>query len=402
MEKKKLFYPLWQTNMIGQLACEIQILRSLFPDDAYDINVIVYPAAHWGNANRSVFDNLTRGITVLESTNPLVVEANHRVRDNPHQMGIHELDDCVWVTLPSEKMVELSISRFGRESWTWHSRLSSQEKTAGLRLEKFLKIPPGRKIVTLHVRNDEPHGPSYYRYRNANINSYLKAINYLLEAGYYVVRLGDGGMTPLPIDSPRLIDAPFNSCYNSFFDLYFIAESEFFIGMLSGPCSIAHCFWTPMLFTNTYYCYGQCGYDKGLMIPKKYYSKQLGRHLTYQEILFSPLPNYNSTTQFSLADIELHENSPEEILSGVIEMEARLSGRYPVVGSIDTAVERVWDSFFKQIQTEKPTGGYNIELMEYVQLSHEFVKLNPGYFGHNWPRISTDVHHAIVSRQECR
>ena len=202
-------------------------------------------------------------------------------------------------------------------------------------------------------------------------------------------------MPRLPIDSPRFIDAPFNSCYNNFFDLYFIAESSFFIGMLSGPCSIAHCFWTPMLFTNTYYCYGQCGYDKGLMIPKKYYSTQLKRHLTYQEILFSPLPNYNSMDQFLLADIELQENSPDEILDGVLEMEARLDGSYQPLDCIDVAVERTWNSFAGHMRREKPTGGYNIELMEYVQLSHEFVKLNPDFIGHGWPQLSSDVHHNI-------
>ena len=171
MEKKKLFYPLYQTNMIGQLACEIQILRSLFPEDEYDINLIVYPVSRWENANYCVFENLTRGITVMESNNPLIVEANHKIRDNPQNMGVRESDGCVWVTIPSEKMVELSIAKFGRDSWTWHSSLSARESSAGLALEQFLKIPPGRKIVTVHVRNDEPYGPGFYRYRNPNIGN---------------------------------------------------------------------------------------------------------------------------------------------------------------------------------------------------------------------------------------
>jgi putative glycosyltransferase (TIGR04372 family) len=396
MQRKKVFYPLYLINMVGQLACEVQILRSLFPENKYDINLIVYASSIFDCRNQAVFDNLTRGMNVIRSINPLVVEANHIIRITPDKMGIYETDDGIWVTLPPEKMVQLSIATFGQASWTWHTSLNEQEKSAGRELERLLGIPLGRKIVTIHVRNDEPHGQYFYRYRNANINNYLQTIVYLLDQGYYVVRLGDRWMQRLPIDSPQLIDAPFNPHYSDFFDLYFIAESSFFIGMLSGPCSIAHSFWIPMLYTNTYYCYGQCGYDRGLMIHKKYFSSQLNRYLSYHEILFSPLINYNNMEQFEIAGIELHENSPEEILTATMEMEARLGDRYEANSGFDDSIATIWEQFSCVMNNKKPVGGYDIELMDYVAISHEFIKLNPDFLGHRWSHILTDAHHNII------
>jgi putative glycosyltransferase (TIGR04372 family) len=235
------------------------------------------------------------------------------------------------------------------------------------------------------VHNREPGylpDPEYHAYRDANIDNYVPAIEYLLGKGYYVIRLGDKTMKPLPPISDRLIDSPFHPMYSQFIELYFVSQSKFMLCAPSGPYGISWTFDVPTLLVNRPVHAGCYMNDHNLMVPKKYYSHILKRHLTYTEIITSPLPDFYQTKLFEEFGVELHENTPDEILRAVQEMDQRLDRQYPLDGPAQTLHRRIKQVQFRgecYRQHACPRFPHYSLYWSKAQLSHEFVKLNP-YF----------------------
>lgn len=395
--KKLVFYCLEQIDRIGQLSCEIQCLRSLYPCDTYSIVLIVPSPGAFVNLNKSLFRSLTNDIQVIVARKKYRLFDDDR-RYNRQRIGVINHLDVIYVFLPPHKIVELCIEQFGEIGWSYRTSLSLPELERGRQLRNDLNIPEKAKIVTLHVR-ESGYLPNrnFYNYRDASIKNYIAAIHYLLDNGVYVIRLGDKSMQPLDIESPLFIDAPFYPEYTDFFDTYFISQSWFFIGMQSGPCSVAHIFNIPMLFTNTLFCYGLSGYDKGLMIPKKYYSKILSRNLTYEEILRSPVLNYNHSQQFTLSHIDLVENNSSEILDAVREMISRLKGEYKGEQFIEDEIATIKNTTNAYSMRHDVKGGYEIKRIGYVQLSHDYIKKNTDFLGHRWCESYTSISHDLFT-----
>jgi len=87
---------------------------------------------------------------------------------------------------------------------------------------------------------------------------------------------------------PQLIDAPFHPSYTDFVDPYFISQSKFYIGMLSGPLNVAYIFDVPVLLTNVIYMHGLIGYRKRLVLPKKYWSENIIDSLRSMKYCYRP------------------------------------------------------------------------------------------------------------------
>ena len=211
---------------------------------------------------------ITRGLQVSFTDDREIVMQVHNLRGKKDAVGIQQFEDYDIIAIPPEKLVEICIKTFGKRGWKYKCRLTLQDKQKGHELRQALKIPDDAKIVTLHVREPGYHWQmeKFYHIRNADIYSYLPALVYLMDNGYHVVRIGDRTMTPLPFTHSRIIDAPFHPLYEDFFDPCFIAESRFYIGMPSGPETLAYIFDIPMLRTNALFQWGSVGYHKGLVI----------------------------------------------------------------------------------------------------------------------------------------
>jgi hypothetical protein len=113
-----------------------------------------------------------------------------------------------------------------------------------------LGILPGRKLVTLHVREGgfrrgreiqdkmkargaEPDKILDDSTRNATIENYFTAIRYLTDAGYRIVRIGDPTMTPLSLAS--VVDIATLPRHDPALDYYCVSRSDFFVACDSGP-----------------------------------------------------------------------------------------------------------------------------------------------------------------------
>ena len=134
-----------------------------------------------------------------------------------------------------------------------------------------------------------------------------------------------------------------------------------------------------------------------MFFPKKIYSHQLGKSLTYEENILSPAVNNVEDRHFQQAGIEVIENSSEEILVAVKEMNARLDGNYSSPQEIANFNQRVKTIQSKAHYYRKHTiseGWTSYPLycpyLSSMQMSMEFVKMNPDFIGHEWPALQSN------------
>jgi putative glycosyltransferase (TIGR04372 family) len=178
-----------------------------------------------------------------------------------------------------------------------------------------LGLPKSEPFICLHVREG-----GYYRWtegpgkvvRNANIANYFESIANLAQRGYWVIRIGDKTMTPLP-KMPQVIDYALSDLKTPELDIYLIAHCEFYIGHNSGPWDVANLFGKPVMMPNmTDFFLGYPFKSNDMGIFKKIYSQTNSRPLTLEEMINVYLDPINSI--FSNSDLRFIENNSEEIL----------------------------------------------------------------------------------------
>lgn len=211
-------------------------------------------------------------------------------------------------------------------------QLTDEEWEQGRRLEETLGIEPDAKIVTLHNREPGylPH-MAYHSYRDADISDYQPAVDFLMESGYWVVRLGDTTMTPMP-KAPRLIDLPFTGHGHGLADIYFSLRCQFMLASTSGPVVIPMLFnGPPRLLTNWlpagHICVSFNEMDR--WAPKLVRIKRdNGRLMSLMES-YHPANSFFHTQEYEKAGLEVVNNSPEDILMMTREMVRDLEANQP-------------------------------------------------------------------------
>lgn len=203
-------------------------------------------------------------------------------------------------------------------------------------LARRLGILPTTKLVTLHLREDGfklamrqhpllKHLPenrfSRMEWRNQRIDSYLRAIDFLMEQGFVIVRIGDATM--VPIHREGIIDLATSPMRSDLLELYCMMRSEFFIGSDSGTRIVTFLTNTPSLAVNV--CNPISIYpirQRDRYILKRVVEKDTGRVLSLSEMLGEEyLKNFGDCFRYDYL-----ENTAEEILLAVKEMLAGLSG----------------------------------------------------------------------------
>jgi len=383
--RHKVIYVISQIDRIGHLAKESFIIRNFYSGDEYAPVIITYPPRLKPRTNRAMYDIVTRGVLVDHSTDDNIIWFCHRNRRNGSLTGIRQEGDTTYVLLPPERLIQKFARDYRDRRPTYFHSLSPEELERGLKTREAFNIPPEAPIVTLHVR-EGGYLPklAYHSYRDSDIESYLPAIEYLIDRGFYVVRLGDSSMKRLHNPPPQLIDVPFHPSYNDFAEPYFLAVSSFFFGSSSGPAAAAQTFGTPVLYTNSQIQMRIWYGEQDMYLPKRYHSRQLGRDLTLEEIVLSPAHHFARIEDFERIGLELHENSPDEILVAVREMHGRISGAYGREREIDAVNRRV-----RMIRDKAQSCRHLLESDDRfywprLNFSLEFVRANPAYLGHNW------------------
>jgi len=212
-----------------------------------------------------------------------------------------------------------SRERHARHTLTIHLR--TDVEAAARRRVHALGIADDARIVTMHVREsgfktaagavESPLDAT----RNARIESYVPAIEFLVERGFTVVRIGDPYVTPTSL--PGFVDLARSAHRSDALELLLIMWSELFLASDSGPFCIPLMTRTPNLGANITDLVGAYPFRaEDRCIVKHVYDRASGRQLTLSEMLTEEV----FLSKKDLSRFEFIDNTAEEIRSAVQEM----------------------------------------------------------------------------------
>lgn len=235
-----------------------------------------------------------------------------------------------------------------RERWLREKRpplltLLDKDYQRGWQHLKSFGMKPGDWFVCLHARERgwKDNNSSAEDFRNTDIDTYLPGIKAVVDAGGWVIRMGDPTMKPLP-SMPRVIDYAHSGIKSDWMDVFLCAQCRFFVGTSSGLFIFATSFGTPVVATN--FLPTCCAYyltSKDLFIPR--ICKREGGPLSFAE-LFSPSVGTAAVKCiYDFKNIEVVENSAEEIRDLIEEALAKFDGRWQS-GPEDEELQRQFQS----------------------------------------------------------
>jgi putative glycosyltransferase (TIGR04372 family) len=206
----------------------------------------------------------------------------------------------------------------------WHMKVPERFVLTGEAFCIRHKIDLDKPIVVLHARADNYHGLEKQAFRNTDIDTYIPAIQYLLNAGYQVVRIGDRGMPRLRIMRKGYFELPFAVDYEYELDPFFISRAVFMIGCQSGPCAYARALGTPLLSVNAvlHFTLLPGSMEMGCF---KHYVQVDGkeqRPMSLEAALAAGVYHFDTTIQFKRAGIQVRPAMAEEIVGAVADMVA--------------------------------------------------------------------------------
>lgn len=207
--------------------------------------------------------------------------------------------------------------------------LAAEDRRRGHAVLGSLDIPQDAWYVCFHVREPGFHGAWHRRHpgtRNADVDTYLRAMHAVTERGGYVVRMGDPTMKPLPA-MPRVIDYAHRPEKSAFMDVFLAATCRFFVGTNSGlgllpsvfgvRCAMSN--WTPAALPQWY--------PGDLSIPKLVASPALGRCLGLQEMLAGGAGWAQFESWYARRGLVLVDNTDDDLVDLVEDAFDLLDGR---------------------------------------------------------------------------
>tara|TARA_B100002019_G_scaffold268588_1_gene260684 strand:+ start:34 stop:1122 length:1089 start_codon:yes stop_codon:yes gene_type:complete len=218
-------------------------------------------------------------------------------------------------------------------SWIWNDlpnsfNFNEQEQIEGKKLLRKIGINDNEKFIVLHLReshyyenyvdkSQNPEAGGEYYNRNPKLESYQKAINYLINKGFKVVKTGFPG-SECSINIDGFIDYA-NKFRSEFGDLFLHANAELVISGACGNFYLASLFKVPSILTNSYHFEVIPMLDSDMSLPITYREKKTGRLLNVSEMLNLGI-ELSSTKYLERNNIEIIPNSEDELLSGIKEM----------------------------------------------------------------------------------
>ena len=236
---------------------------------------------------------------------------------------------------------------------------TKQDEEEGIKALDKLGIPKGKSYICFHNRDssflDDAYHKlnwSYHNYRDSHIKNYVPAAEEMAKRGYYAIRMGAIVMNPIHSTNPRLIDYAINSQRTDFNDVYIGSHCRFFLCSNVGISVIPEMLRIPVVYTNwtrmVLLTIGPHPYlwtSPSLFIFKKFYLKNENRNMSFSEILTLEFGGEGTNEIFARMNLELIENTTEEIRAVTIEMDERLNGTWQTTREDEELQKRFWALF---------------------------------------------------------
>ena len=185
---------------------------------------------------------------------------------------------------------------------------------------------------------------SYHDYRNNDIRNYMGAARFIADNGITAIRMGSVVENTLDASHPGIIDYAIHN-RSDFADIFLGANCKFFLGDTGGLFGPAAIFGVPFAAVNLTPLRIAPRTSRDLFIPKKYRYSDNHKFLTIREIIDIGAHDWGRTEQYTKAGIDVVENTSEEILDLVVEMNERLDGTW-IEDDSDNKLQLLYRSMF--------------------------------------------------------
>lgn len=227
------------------------------------------------------------------------------------------------------------------------------EEVRGKKEIQQLGIPPENPFICFHNRDsaflnvlENDVDWNYHNFRDSSILNYIPAAEEMTKRGCYAVRLGAEVNEIVDSKNPKIIDYSSNGIRTDFLDIYLSAKCRFILCSDTGISLPAEVFkrplvyvnWTMTLRTPVYAAYG-------LVIFKKFYLKNKNQYMSFSEIINLKFGGNDTDEIFARLNLELIENTPEEIHAVTIEMDERLNSTWETTEEDEHLQRQFWALF---------------------------------------------------------
>jgi len=331
------------TSRVGHLACEIEPWARATDDRENDCLYIFVSSSSTVPANTYLYQLLHQVAHIVESDffYQLYVSRPLLLSDDSYAEYPYDLSSSLRGVSNQE------IAKKGNAKLTEIYRdyppclaISANDKKRGWEHLDAFDITTNDKLVCLHVRDSAylnskfpDRDWSHHDYRDADITTYKESIEYLIQHGYKVIRIGAETNQKLDLVSPNYFDFCIGRKYTDgdFIELFLLSECSFFIGNYGGPYGVAAVFDTPTIAVNA--VPAVIPYLKnGHYIPKlllknnelvSFIDIANGENISDEKSI--PIISCLSEKDLSTHGFKYVDNSSTDILRAVSEFEKRIS-----------------------------------------------------------------------------
>ncbi len=230
---------------------------------------------------------------------------------------------------------------------------SLEEEEMGRRALEDLGIPKEKQYICFHARDpvylDTVYNKlnwSYHNYRDSNIQNYVLAAEEMAKRDYYAVRIGAIVRDSIHSSNPQVIDYATSGQRTDFNDIYIGSHCRFLLCSDGGISAIPEMFRIPVVYVNwTAILRISTWQLNGLFIFKKFFLKNQKRYMSFSEIMNLKFGGSDTYEMFDRLNLELIENTPEEICSVTVEMDERLNGTWKDSEKDEELQRRFWALF---------------------------------------------------------
>lgn len=189
---------------------------------------------------------------------------------------------------------------------------------------------------------------AYHNYRDSDIGAYVQAARTLVDAGYWVIRMGKVVHEPLPLAHPRVIDYPFATDKNDLLDIWLSVNSRLFVSTATGIDTLAWVYGRPpVVYVNALPLFALASPINNIWVPKHLRWRTTGEFLTLREHCWH---SYSFGAQYEEAGILVEDLSPAEITAAIMEGAGRVAGTWT-----DTEEDLRRQRRFWELLRESPT-----------------------------------------------
>ena len=215
-----------------------------------------------------------------------------------------------------------------------HISFTEPENKKGTEFLNKIGLRPEDKYVCVIIR-DPAYKTKYFptlpenetTYRNSDQSTYVSTVQYLLEKGYWVFRMGKLVEKPMNIKHMRFLDYACSDLKSDFLDIWLNANCHFAISNGSGLDEVQKTFRKAILQVNiappTEII---SGLKNVLSILKKFVDADSGEKISLNQMIERELIGLTSNHQFEEKNIIIENNTNEEILCALKEFELRSDG----------------------------------------------------------------------------